>query len=839
MRCAAGLFILSSAVAAAASAAEGGLTFDFEAISKRRFPAGSGAAIAPSEWKSGYCYLHNRDIASDDPRRSEVRKAVRWETDGEELVVVKEPRLREICGDDDVTRRVSGGYSHRVRLPDASGGVFRASMQYRVRTDSWGASAYVLTTPAVSKVRAAAGVSAPGDMDAGLKSHRLAENWGDFLPWAKEIRVPAGCDALDVVVRVDGVGELRFRDFCVSRVEYGSAISVQSFPAHYLDGTFAFPAGRCGLATWLWKKNDEMAKYRPEGFTFVLALPKGYAFVDSTVGDPAKVTRRALADGGAEWRIPATRAYSGCWVISRFNGWAPLNALVRAAPDALPGTMRFHAEYEGARVSDVAETRVFTVPAPNAPMPRRYSNGFYPGGGYAAFKTEAGREGFAEMFTSAGANWVVQMRPDEATLAAWRRRGVRYVTPEHSGLVSNGYRIGLSKNRPEDERFATLPGERSTSDVLRHGACPRSVLDESDYFRNDTLRRLKEALKGMDGFWANWEPYMFEARGCFCLKCRAAFAAFVGVTDEEMAKDWPAELAFGRKWHGKAVRFRSLTHAQIVKKIDGYVREFTGGERSLGFIPGVAWTEMSSAWRKHDLAPEVRPFDYAGSLRWIDPWGPYPCWDASTPYVPTDSGDIRYFLAARDVRGQVDRDYGASAPKLMAFPHGVQCNTWITQPESIEIALDCFFFNRWESSIVYAFPKGYDARYWAAFARATARAARYEDAVWDGVRCDGRVALELDAAAPYPPNVREVCLSSALPRPKDVPLLQHAAYERDGRLVVAVFNFAARDAAKFRLKFAAKHDMALDGRRLSAQALRAGVPLEVPAMRCRVFDFAK
>ncbi len=811
----------------------GGFTFDFTEISKRRFPSGTGAVVAPSDWKSGYCYLHNRDVASDDPRRVAVKKAVRWEIEGDELVIVKDPKLLEICRDEALARNVSGGYSHTLRFPDASGGVYRVSLTYRMRHDV-GSHGYVLATPIRAKGLIAKGVSAPGDSDTNLKAFELSDIWSEYVMWTQEVRVPAGCDSLNLVVRIDGVGELRFKDVRVTRVAFENLITLKALPADFFDGTFAFPSGQCGLPAWLWKKNDPNEKYDPESFTFVLTLPKGYTFVDSTMGKPGETRMRLLSDGSTECRIPATRTYSGSWVLATYNGWPVLNALVRAAADAPRGTMRLYAEYKGVRVSDVSETTVFTIPALRADVPKRYVNGFYLGGPYAAFQNDAGREGFAEMFTAAGARWVVQMRPDDATRAVWRRRGVKYITPEASGLASNGFRVGDTKNRPADERYVALPGGRM--DYLSLATCPIAVYTESDYFRNDTLPKLKALLYGCDGFWGNWEPYMFAGRGCMCEKCRAAFARFVGVSDEDMARDWPQELAFGRKWHEKVLRFRSLEHAKLVKTIDKYVREYTGGSDSLGFIPGVAWCEMASSWRPNNIAAEVQPFDYAGSLKWIDPWGPYPWWDASTPYVPTGYGDLGYFLVAKDVREQVDRDYGSAAPKLMSFPHGVQLGTCLAQPESIAIALDAFFFNRWESSIVYAFPKGYDARYWQAFAEATTRAARYEDIVWDGERCDERVTLERDASAPYPPNAKAV-YAQYLPTARNVPLLQHVAYKKDGRLIVAVFNFADRDPAVFRMRFNAQCDMTLDGRRVSAADLRVGVPLTVPAARCRVFEF--
>ena len=419
------------------------------------------------------------------------------------------------------------------------------------------------------------------------------------------------------------------------------------------------------------------------------------------------------------------------------------------------------------------------------------------------------------MFTSAGATWVVQMRPDDETREVWRARGVRRITPQYAHCA-NGFHVGDPKGRPVQDRYVASGG---THPEIANATCPLAVSGESDYFRNDTLPRLKRFLEGCDGLWANWEPYMFAGNGCFCNRCRAAFAAFVGVSDGEMEKDWPQELAFGRKWHAQALRFRSVEHGKLVKTVDRHVRAFTGGEKSVGFIPGIAWCEMAGCWRTKNLAAEVQAIDYAGSLRWIDPWGPYPWWDAETPYVKGEGRFLDYFLVAKDTRAQVDRDYGGSAPKLMAFPHGVQCCTCFTQPESVTLSLLSFFFNRWESAIVYAFPKGCDARYWQAFAKATTIAAKCEDYVYDGRRCDSEVKLTLDPARPYPPPAKDPG-GDYLPNDRDVPLLQHVAYEKDGRMIVAVFNFADRDTAHFTLT-------AQGGR-----VVRSGT---VGASRCKVF----
>jgi hypothetical protein len=207
---------------------------------------------------------------------------------------------------------------------------------------------------------------------------------------------------------------------------------------------------------------------------------------------------------------------------------------------------------------------------------------------------------------------------------------------------------------------------------------------------------------------------------------------------------------------------------------------------------------MSSAWRPSNMAAEVQAIDYAGALKWIDPWGPYPWWSADSPYVEKSADMLGYWCAAKDVRGQVDADYRPPhRPKLMALPHAFQGDDAICQPEGISLAFDSFFFNGWEASIAYTFPKGFDARWWRAFAESTTRAAKYEDAVFDGVRVDGSVRLEPDSDFPAP---AEKVLGQYLSWTKNVPYLQCAAYDHAGRRVCAVINFAHTAQARFTLR---------------------------------------
>lgn len=163
------------------------------------------------------------------------------------------------------------------------------------------------------------------------------------------------------------------------------------------------------------------------------------------------------------------------------------------------------------------------------------------------------------------------------------------------------------------------------------------------------------------------------------------------------------------------------------------------------------------------------------------------------------------------------------------------------------MALDSYFFNGHECSMLYFFPQGYDARYWERFADATSRSARYEDYVMGGHRCDD--AVSVSPMAPYARSVKSP--SAYLPDEHDVSMLQTVAWEKNGRRIVAVFNFWQRGEAFFNLKlFGMSGNVAIVDEKGVLRAVDAqksrwdaktlaenGVNLVVPASRCRVFEF--
>ena len=788
--------LLTVAVLAAAS---GGavVTFDFAAASGRMFQKGGAADAGANlldgvKWSPG-SRLSTYAVAKDDSRRAALRKLVRhscedgvWRAETPEAAV-------DVCGDEVLARCLVADWSAYVKLPDAKGGRYRFSFLYAMgHTLGTIGQAYILYRKDRKNV---------GQTSEGL--HNID---ADNFQHVQEFVVPEGADEIVVILRVDGIGWLRFWNPVLMQAPPEKPVVLQLGAQGFFDGRFEISDGQPGLLSWLWKRGYG-ATWKQSDFGCELTVPKGFRLVGSSICDVEKAKGRALPDGSTAYRLPCA-----WWLMpkDKFSSWHRVGMMI--VPEGKPGTrgrLTFKAvQKDGTVLSDVSETELVVSQRISAPMPKRFVGGICPSGIdwicgekaealYATFLADTGTAGVL-MHTGA----------DERHIKALRDAGLRELLRGDAGLA-NGFCIGPAKGRPEGDKYVFLkPGHLFAG----RSACPISIYEESEFFRTVTVPWLKKRTEGLDGFWANWEPYYFAGQGCMCEKCRAAFAKYVGVSDAEMAKDWPKELARGGKWWNKIQRFRSIEHGKLVKTI----------AKHIDFIPGICWCEMSSAWRPRNLAAEVQAIDYAGSLKTICPWGPYVCWNTQTPYAPSEAPCLVTFCAAKDVRATVDADYPAGArPRIMAFPSGCSYGTdWVAQPEWIEIEQLSYFFNRWAASYPAGFPRGYDARYWRAFARANAMAATYEDFVYDGVRVDAAVTIR--PAPGEKPFARKRNVSTYLDWTREgVPVVQHVAYRLDRRAIVAVFNFS--QTADVRV------DVVVKGKVRSA-----GVA--VPACSCRVVE---
>lgn len=597
--------------------------------------------------------------------------------------------------------------------------------------------------------------------------------------------------------------------------------------AHGLvEKSFAVSEGQCGVIAYVWKRPDGCKTDRKR-VSFRIEMPAGFAFVDASFAEKGTIRREAQADGSevVTFKMSLVTDHGP---FKDWNSWFLLGVLVRCTGKVgASGMLSFTALLDGKEASNVERTRLFAVPRIRAVRPKRYLAGFHTGGWYGEFPHDASNREFARLWGEAGVGWVICNHADQNLYSHWRANGVKRITPDF-WWVANGFRVGNSAGRPESDRFVLSDTNKPPSGI-RHAVCPKAVYDEHGFFLTNSVPQIAAFLKGADGLWANWEPEDYRGRGCACAACM----------DEAREAGVPLP------------EFRARQQARVVKTVDRYVRAATGGERSVGFIPGINYAAVSSDKYLWANCYEMRVDFYGDSIAWINPWGPYLFWDTRWAYDPAknEGALVNQFVAARDVRADVDRTYPVGhRPKLMAFQHANEGsaapgNLWLTQPEWLEISMDAHFFNRWESSLLYYFPRGYDARYWRAFASHVTRAAACEDFVWDGRRIDAEVSVTVTpgTAATYPRYK-----GSILQRYCDIPLLQSAAYEWRGERLVAVFNFRNETAVDFDLAVKGlapgSYRVSVEGetetRTFSAGELAAGVRFSLAPSRCRVWRIA-
>ena len=855
----------------AATLDKGGTTFDFKAISDRRFdfstipegdapgnmlPADGAAEKLPrnyQEWHKYLCY-NSDSLPSGSPLRSGLHKHVYMSRTNGTFSVNKDDRLYRYCADAGRTNLyccAEGTWRRYVRLPDAKGGAYRLSVRYKMRH----------TAPQIGYGTIGLIIIHAWKLNADGRDYvhisrpacaSLADGFSEWRPTVVDFDVPTGADIISVQLRHDGIGDLVAKDVFLSRqkaVTDSSGMTIRLSPSQLLDNAFALSEGQCGQLTWEWRKDDDDA-FDPKDSTFQLKLSPGFEFAGDTFGQKADVAK--AADGSSV--VTFTGLHRSYRPGKALQSWTKPAMLVKSVgKSGTEGVCSLSAWRGGRKTGDSGPVRLLTLPAIRTPSPERYLYAAMPGAPVTInFRQPEACEMFAKFLADIGirqlacenSGWI-DCANVEVYKRALRAAGVRRLTP-CSHTVANGYYIGNHSDIPEGDRFVTDVKDGAWSGYVKRGLCPLVVIEERPYFREKVLPGLKKRLAGCDGLRANWEPFMFLHHGCYCGKCRAKFAAWAKVGEAELAANWPGIVKPGAK-HGKAwTRFRSLEQAEVVKTLDRHVKEFTGGENSLGFIPAITWREMNSMWRKLHPSSESEPFDYATDITTIGTWGPYVIWDAAKPYNYSKRAPLIHFIASKDVREQTDRDYPeGKRPILLGGTQGLQCGEWVTQPEWLEMAMDSYFFNGFHGTQAYFFPEGLDARYAAGYARSAARAARYEKAVWDGRRCDASVALEPVAEYAMPATR----VTDYLPDYKNVPMLQKAVFDHAGGRTVAVFNFWEKGEAFFDLKASGLAGdwvvvdeagvlYAKDAATASwtAEELARGVRLQVGAARTRVFE---
>ena len=562
-------------------------------------------------------------------------------------------------------------------------------------------------------------------------------------------------------------------------------LSVCLGPMSFLDNTFCLSQDDPAVMSFIWRKNVPKDKVDLKNPVLNVQLPEsvqvkavrnGLKLISSEeVTVDGKPYRLHKIDISADRARPLTEGYDFYLTHSLlvFTSDAAGAALADGSCWVSDGDKQ---------LTDKGSFHLKVIPSIRlSAKPDIFMNGIDIGGPYLNFPGNENRELVARFIGGTGTAWLIGTF-DAATMESYRRNGVKIITPTLY-WINDGYLLGDPKKRPEYAKFKYLGETKNTH--LINGTCPVAVYTESEYFKKSVIPYLESGLKGADGLWANWEPYMYNGKGCFCDNCRDEFAKYSKLPAEEVKKAWPQEMMIGKKYNEICIKFRSYQQGLVVKVLNKAVDSLTTGKA--GFIPGIAWNQMTNNKTGRNSCTEFDPLDYAGALKYVEPWGPYNYWDPQGTYSYTKGVNLRTYLAARLMREFTDKSFPnpKERPKLQAFPHGLQGGGWVTQPEAITMEIISFFLNRFEVSTTYYFPRGYDNRFWAAHAEASRAAAENEKYVFNGSSFDGFSSVP---QTPYPAYVKRP-LGADFSEVPPSSMLQTAGFKIDGKYLAAVGNF--------------------------------------------------
>jgi len=615
--------------------------------------------------------------------------------------------------------------------------------------------------------------------------------------------VPQDTRRLDVRLALRNCGEVRFDRVALHRARGtdDAKISVRFMPWDLIGGDrYCLASGSAGTFVFGFRNENNVPIDHPQlvvrlpGFIELVDLDRAARVVDEEdVEDGHDALREYRIDISA-WR----NRIRGASFQYPYNMWQGLTLLVRTSHP--PGAQRHRAVYwveDGDYRSAQREFRLEVVePFATAPQPLRFRSGVHlflvP-----QFTTPAGVKAFAELYRRTGLN-AVHVPPSALGTELGRVGIERYTQP-----FANGYTLGDATpgKKPDDAVFRLVDGQ-----PLWAAICPVEVYTRGAYFRSairdGMLRRILLQERSAEQIMTNWEPFMYNGKGCFCARCKDEFRKHSGLPLADVDRVWPDTVL---QEHGDAwIKFRSWQHGRLMAVIADTVHDL-GKEAGLDsrFIPEVAYRLLTEFWDDRAGHCEFAAIDYVADLSAFTPWGPYN-WHVfgRGAYDHVRGQHLNCHASAREVLRFLDARLAAGKrPKLFAFPYGTYEGA--TQPEAIAFEMLTYFVNRYDGAFVYLFPGGYDARYWAALADMNRAVAAVEETVMQGVPARGH---RLTPRTPLPkPDPRFLsaggCLQVDLTeRWQELPLLLSWEFRKGAKRLIAVGNFWERGECFFELQ---------------------------------------
>jgi hypothetical protein len=679
---------------------------------------------------------------------------------------------------------ISNGFGYNVKLPkNGVPGKYNLSFMLRGKTAKG--------VPGLNKFVVVLSVKGGSEKIWKCKvvGKQLVKHFGMTGAWQRtnlSFLAPKGATYVSFYLKLYGCGEAFVDDVQLRSAKMVEGVTIKIIPMSFLDNTFCLAQGKPAMIGFCGKNEAGVKITKP---FLRVKLPAEVKLIG--VRDILKIVeKKNVTENGKkyiQYKIDL-RTYRGAIKKDSYATWNMVALMLESG--AKPGTI-FPASYQyidGAYATSWEKFNLKIIPAPAkviAPKRFKVAPMFARDGSFSDSKAA---KKLSEFIRDAGFNSIHGQFPktqnEELKKAGIERNSQIY-------YICNGYRIG-QKKKPESVLFKLADGSYRTKP--REAICPVEVYTQGKYYREAVIPIIRDYLVTKDladQIMSNWEPYMFNFKGCFCDRCKDEFVKYSKEPKADIYKAWAKDILV--KYRDKWVKFRSWQHGKLVKTLEQTCQKI-GKEagKDSHFIPEVAWSALTEGGRDHFAQNDPR--DYMDSLPVIEPWGPYVFFDFTRPYIYNTGIHLITYEAGKNIKKYVAKyvPNKKKRPALIAFPHGIQCDTWVTEPEAISFEMLCYFVNGWNGAFLYYMPRGYDARWWNAATEANRLISAYENLVFDGKRID---TAKVKAVSPMPSSKLPSYWREGgnflqkIPTLANATILNTVEYKLGNKRLVAVGNF--------------------------------------------------
>jgi len=609
----------------------------------------------------------------------------------------------------------------------------------------------------------------------------------DWIRRTLTFKPEQGTRRIGLTFYLDGCGTAEYDDLAIFPIAPDEkGITIRCVPMQFLDGTFALSEGDPGLIQFGCKSEDKKPAARPNGVRLkraqlardphvLIALPEGVRFTSWASQMRLAEKRPHQQDGVSrtlyDFEVRGFASYIGSEHDTRTGMSLLLQTDVKAGTRLPP--MLYWLEYAPAKNAPRIKTQAMplkltVLPSIRARTPKDFVIGAmlrkpsrYVGGGPEV-------KPYADFIKRCGINWI----PGGAGTAVGRYAQDMGLTVLCESGMSNAYTFGWGAH-PKEWAFIRADGQ-----PFPRAICPTVIYRRLPYYvekvYEGNIRKFIAVDKTADGFNANWEPYMYFDKGCFCERCKKEFIAYSKLPAEQVERLWPLGILKEHRdlWN----LFSAWQHGRVAVTLDQDCKR-AGRERGIKsyFIPEVTPTIFGPDAATNSHAIHTDPAEYVKELTQYSSWGGYWSFDYLSPDVRAPVGRRLGLLTYTQWFGDwVDRHCPPDKrPRLHWLYHSYQGGRRVTFPEALTFDILCCCVVGLDGAWAYVFPKGYDNRYWQALALGADTVAEFEPYVRHGRR---QTQHTIEPVTPTP-------------KVEAGELLRSWEFARDRRRLFAVGNF--------------------------------------------------